>query len=93
LARERDQTVANGESRAAAVSTETDDRLAPEAGWRKARASAMGNCVEVAPLGGTGDLIGFRDSKDPSGPILRYTKHELRAFIAGVKAGEFDDLV
>jgi hypothetical protein len=52
----------------------------------------MTGCVEVAPLA-PGDLIGLRDSKDPSGPILRYTKHEIRVFLAAAKAGEFDDLV
>jgi hypothetical protein len=34
----------------------------------------------------------MRDSKDPSGPVLTYTRIEWSAFLDGVKKGEFDDL-
>jgi hypothetical protein len=34
--------------------------------------------------------VRVRDSKDPGGPALRFTWHEWKAFIAGVKQGEFD---
>ena len=37
--------------------------------------------------------VGLRDSKDPVGPVLTFTRGELRAFLEGAKAGEFDDLV
>ena len=48
-----------------------------------------GNCVEVADLPDGGRLV--RDTKDHgNGPILRYTAAEWRAFVAGVKNGEFD---
>jgi len=43
--------------------------------------------VEVA---GTPTAIGVRDSKDPSGPVLVFTRSEWQAFVAGVKTGEFD---
>jgi len=58
--------------------------------WRKSsRSSAQGaDCVEVAELGDGGRLV--RHSKDPDGPRLRFTAGEWQAFIAGVKAGEFD---
>ncbi|OLT38766.1 DUF397 domain-containing protein [Saccharomonospora sp. CUA-673] len=60
--------------------------------WRKSRYSgAMGNCVEVAPL--TGGDIAMRNSRDPQGPALVYTRAEIDAFVAGVKDGEFDDLL
>lgn len=60
--------------------------------WRKSRYSgAMGNCVEVAPLAG-GD-IAMRNSRDPQGPALVYTRAEIEAFVAGVKDGEFDDML
>jgi hypothetical protein len=36
------------------------------------------------------DLIAVRDSKDPSGPMLLFTPLEWRAFVAGVRDGEFD---
>lgn len=60
--------------------------------WRKSSFSySNGECVEVAVLGdGT---VGLRDSKDPVGPVLTFTRGELRAFLEGAKAGEFDDLV
>ncbi|WP_019806650.1 DUF397 domain-containing protein [Saccharomonospora halophila] len=59
--------------------------------WRRsAYSGAMGNCVEVAPLSGGG--IAMRNSRDPQGPALVYTKAEIAAFLAGVKDGEFDDL-
>lgn len=61
------------------------------AAWRKSRRSgAMGNCVEVASLD-SGD-IAVRNSRDPLGPALIYTRTEIAAFLAGVKDGEFDDL-
>ena len=57
--------------------------------WRKARASAAnGNCVEVAPLPGGG--VAVRDSKDPEGPILRFTAAEWAAFAVGMAAGDFE---
>jgi hypothetical protein len=31
-----------------------------------------------------------RDSKDPTGPILRFTREEWAAFLGGAKEGEFD---
>ena len=58
--------------------------------WRKAARSGGqgGNCVEVAELPGGGMAV--RDSKDPSGPVLSFTLGEWRAFVGGVKDGEFD---
>lgn len=62
----------------------------PESAWRKASASAgNGQCVEVAALVGG---VAVRDSKDPNGPVLRFTRTEIAAFLDGAKAGEFDDL-
>lgn len=46
-----------------------------------------GGCVEVAQKNG---LIAVRDAKDPSQPSLVFDKSEWQAFVAGVKAGEFD---
>jgi hypothetical protein len=55
--------------------------------WRKASGSAQANCVEVRTEAGG---VKVRDSKDPQGPMLHFTSSEWKAFIAGVKAGEFD---
>jgi len=57
--------------------------------WRKSSYSASGNCVEVASLPEGG--LAVRDSKNrEEGPSLVFTLSEWRAFIAGVKDGEFD---
>jgi uncharacterized protein DUF397 len=51
--------------------------------WTKSSYSAQsGECVELAPVP---DGVAVRDSKDPSGPVLRFTSDEWRAFVAGVK--------
>jgi hypothetical protein len=58
-------------------------------GWRTSSHSNNGTCVEVADLPDGGRLV--RDTKNgKDGPVLRYTAAEWHAFIAGVKAGEFD---
>jgi hypothetical protein len=59
--------------------------------WRKSKASnPSGACVEVAML--PDGEIAVRNSRHPSGPALIYTRAEVAAFLAGAKAGEFDDL-
>ncbi|NUT31923.1 MAG: DUF397 domain-containing protein [Hamadaea sp.] len=61
--------------------------------WRKSRRSnASGNCVEVARLP-HGDGIAIRNSRSPEGPALVFTPDEIAAFVAGVRDGDFDDLV
>lgn len=58
--------------------------------WRKSSYSSDqgGNCVEVGHLDTGGRAV--RDSKNPTGPALRFTATEWVAFTAGVRAGEFD---
>ena len=59
--------------------------------WRKStRSVGNGNCVEAAKLS-NGHLL-IRDSKDKTGPMLAFTPSEWRAFIDGVKDGEFDSI-
>jgi hypothetical protein len=70
-----------------------DQPVPPGSGlhWVKSSLSySNGNCVEVASL--TDGEIGMRDSKDPGGPVLRFTQDEWRAFVGGVIAGEFDSI-
>jgi len=57
--------------------------------WVKSTLSyAFGNCVEVAGL--PGGEIGVRNSRDPRGPVLRFTPDEWVAFLGGARNGEFD---
>ncbi|HEX4254277.1 MAG TPA: DUF397 domain-containing protein [Streptosporangiaceae bacterium] len=52
--------------------------------WRKSSYSfSNGNCVEVALL--PGGTVGFRDSQDPDGPILRFTPGEFIALTRGLR--------
>ncbi len=58
--------------------------------WRKSSYSEQsGNCLEVAVVEGQ---VLVRESDDP-GVIVSTTPAKLAAFLAGAKAGEFDDLV
>ncbi len=52
--------------------------------WRKSSYSGnTGNCVEVADLS---DRVAVRDSKDPDGPKLIFTRDQWRAFLEGIKS-------
>jgi hypothetical protein len=61
--------------------------------WRKSSFcnadSVTGNCVEVSPIGDGGALV--RNTHRPN-EVCAFTSQEWEAFLAGVKAGEFDDL-
>jgi len=60
--------------------------------WIKSSASnGATQCVETSSI--RADEILVRNSRDPEGPILSFTKAEWVAFVAGVKAGEFDAIV
>lgn len=67
--------------------------MTPTWTWRKSsRSAGAGDCVEVGTSPDTA-LIAVRDSKlGDSSPILTFTRSEMAAFLAGAKAGEFDDL-
>lgn len=59
--------------------------------WRKSvKTQNNGACVEVARVG---EVIGVRDSKNPTGAVLAFTIAEFEAFLDGASKGEFDDLV
>ena len=54
--------------------------------WSKSSWSGgSGNCVEVASLPDGGRAV--RDSKDPDGPVLRFTAEEWRMFVRRVQSG------
>lgn len=58
-------------------------------GWVKSQYSVGGNCVELAELA-DGAGVAVRNSRDPEGPALIYTRAEIEAFIRGAAAGQFD---
>ena len=73
--------------RKASGSFANGDRI--EVGWQKAQAgNGHSQCVEA----GTGacGMVHVRDSKDPGGPVLAFTRARWDAFIQGVKNGELD---
>jgi hypothetical protein len=58
--------------------------------WHKSTRSGGngGDCVEVARnLPG---IVAIRDTKDPGGAALVFSRAEWAAFLAGVRDGEFD---
>jgi hypothetical protein len=55
--------------------------------WRRSSFCSKGGCVYVAR---DGDHIHIADH--PGGPAMRFSIDEWTAFVAGVKAGEFDTL-
>ena len=59
--------------------------------WIKAVKSSNNNdCVEQRRHG---DMIEIRDSKNPDGPTLRFTRAEFDAWLDGARRGEFDYLI
>lgn len=55
--------------------------------WERSSACTDGTCVEVAMLE---DAVLVRDSKSLAHTPLTYTHDEWRAFVAGVRGGQFD---
>ncbi len=56
--------------------------------WFKSSYSGNGqSCVECTHLPDGGMAV--RDTKNRSGPVLRFTAAQWQAFVAGVRHGEF----
>ncbi|MEU7981911.1 DUF397 domain-containing protein [Micromonospora sp. NPDC049081] len=52
--------------------------------WRKStRSNAGGNCVEVAD--NMPGIVGLRDSKDPTGPVLTFAPRAWTRFLTSIK--------
>lgn len=57
--------------------------------WRISRLCESGACVGVARQG---EFVLIGNTSDPEALVSRFTSQEWRAFVAGVKLGDFDDL-
>jgi hypothetical protein len=58
--------------------------------WIKASASSQNNeCVEQRRHAG---LVEVRDSKDPTGPVLRFRPAEFAAWLDAARTGRYDPL-
>ncbi len=65
--------------------------LPVEAWFKSSLSNPSGNCVEMASL--PGQQVAVRNSRDPQGPALIYTRDEIVALLHGVRNGDFDHLV
>ena len=55
--------------------------------WFKSSRSESFDCVEIQMH--SAEVL-VRDSKQPAGHVLKFTHSEWRAFVDGVRLGEFD---
>ena len=55
--------------------------------WHRSSRCETGTCVEVARVDGH---VAVRESNKPGGPTLLVTEQAWAAFVAGIRAGEFD---
>ena len=62
-----------------------------ELDWRLAGGQGAGTGVELARL--ADGQIAVRNSADPDGPALIYTRAEIEALIGGAQDGDFDALL
>ncbi|SNY89246.1 protein of unknown function [Nocardia amikacinitolerans] len=62
-------------------------KLSDAAWFKSSHSSSDQDCVEVAFL--PDGLVGVRDSKDPVGGALAFSRNEWAAFTRAVRGGEF----
>ncbi|MFI6508341.1 MULTISPECIES: DUF397 domain-containing protein [Streptosporangium] len=55
--------------------------------WRISSRCNAGNCVQVAFAS---DMVSVRDSKNPDGGLLRYSRGDWAVFVHAIKQGEYD---
>lgn len=63
-----------------------DNWIRAHAAFVKSSHSEGGDCVEVART----EVISVRDSHDPDGPVLLFTRSGWDAFAGGMLAGDFN---
>ncbi|MGW7367451.1 DUF397 domain-containing protein [Streptomyces sp. NPDC054841] len=96
-------TISNGRTTKA-----YENLTAPGLDWRKASRTDLDpilkDCVILAAAPDAKDhahphvpdgtrMVALSDDKDPGSPVLYFTRAEIRKFLEGVKAGEFDDFM
>lgn len=68
-----------------------DKRAEPVTRWRKSSHSGGANeCIEVAEVGRL--VVALRDSKNPTGPCLKFSRAAWKSFCQSIKEGRFDHL-
>ncbi|OLT36761.1 hypothetical protein BJF79_30655 [Actinomadura sp. CNU-125] len=67
----------------------TNSQISPaRAQWRKSsRSNQQAACVEVADLAAA---VGVRDSKDPSGPVLTFSRQAVADLAHRIREGHLD---
>jgi hypothetical protein len=55
--------------------------------WQKSSESGANECLLVRR---TPSCVGVRDSKNPRGPVLEFSREAWATFLCSVKAGEFE---
>ncbi|QXV60306.1 DUF397 domain-containing protein [Amycolatopsis sp. TNS106] len=71
------------------MNSHIENWIRANAAFRKSSQSNEGNCVEVAKT----EIIGVRNSNDPEGPLVFFTRAEWAAFADGMLAGDFDHIL
>jgi len=68
----------------------TEDSASEEISWRVSSRCDSGQCVGVARRG---DSILITNTSGPQSPVSEFSIDEWRQFVAGVRLGDFDDIV
>ena len=82
---------ANGKAGESAVYNGMPAGELPDVRWRHAGGADSSSGVELAKL--PDGQIAVRNSADPDGPALIYTRAEIEALIGGAQDGDFDALL
>jgi hypothetical protein len=64
-------------------------KSAGEPAWHTSRRCDSGQCLQVRT---SGEAVLVRSSADPDDRYVTLSRDEWRAFVAGVKEGDFDSL-
>ncbi|OHA26274.1 MAG: hypothetical protein A3C06_02425 [Candidatus Taylorbacteria bacterium RIFCSPHIGHO2_02_FULL_46_13] len=62
----------------------------PDSSFVKSSYSQPGGIINCVAVARTEKMVAVRDTKDPSKTTLSFTHSEWKAFLKGVRAGEFN---